>query len=210
LCYRLCIVCGSFFLTLSIIDSAAAPRGLHVRILKPFYNVFCNRLLANPNSNLNPNPTPNPPQVCKQVTECLAGTYLAVQATATTDASCTACPLGTFSDSLNNLECAAHAGTCSDATYEIVSPTPKNDRVCDDHDTCPPGTFVSRDPTANTNRECLPCLAETKLFSNTTNAPECSSWTICAVGERVASGGTASVDRVCMVLVSCGLVCDAP
>lgn len=60
---------------------------------------------------------------------------------------------------------------------------------------CPPGTWVTQQPTGTTNRECTPCPAGS--FSSSLNAPSCLAWNDCPAGQRVATAPSDVADRGC-------------
>ena len=61
---------------------------------------------------------------------------------------------------------------------------------------CPPGTWVTRQPTGTTNRECTPCPSGS--YSASLNAPNCLAWNDCVAGQRVTTAPSNVADRGCV------------
>merc|ERR1712228_900173 len=60
-------------------------------------------------------------------TECPAGQFFTPSTDSTADATCTACPRGQFKAETNDKNCEAHR-TCSPGSYESTAPSATNDR----------------------------------------------------------------------------------
>ncbi len=66
---------------------------------------------------------------------------------------------------------------------------------CLEKSRCAPGSYVSDDGDATTDRKCTSCPPET--FSATEDASECAPWEECAPDDVEATPGTSTSDRVC-------------
>jgi hypothetical protein len=66
---------------------------------------------------------------------------------------------------------------------------------CSPYSVCPPGTFVSKNGTAFSDRNCSACSRGT--YSEAENRKECKHWTLCAPGQFVAINGTPTLDQDC-------------
>jgi hypothetical protein len=124
---------------------------------------------------------------CVPLTLCAAGTYVAQEATATSDRICDLCPSGTFTTAENSPSCTAWR-TCTPGTYVANAPSTLADRICA---VCDPGTY-----TQDVNQAvCLgagQCPAGTTQTSpgTDTSPPGCAP---CSSGEYCAGGINPSV-----------------
>eukprot|EP00049_Salpingoeca_infusionum_P005502 m.92811 g.92811 ORF g.92811 m.92811 type:complete len:2840 (+) comp12991_c0_seq1:76-8595(+) len=116
--------------------------------------------------------TSNNAASCTQHSHCGAGQYVASR-TSTSNTDCKSCVAGaTYQDATQHYatSCKSLSATCAAGTYESVSPTVSNNRVCSK---CPSGTYSSAGSTG------------------------CKSWTVCAVGYYESKAPTATSDRQC-------------
>jgi hypothetical protein len=67
--------------------------------------------------------------------------------------------------------------------------------ACIERSNCAPGTYVTDEGSATSDRQCATCPAET--FSTVDNASECTPWTVCGAEALEAAPGTSTSDRVC-------------
>ena len=147
--------------------------------------------------------------VCQPVTECTAGEYLRVPATATADGKCSAltrCRLGDQSEwectpatASSDRKCCAVTGaiprpgpdggpswSCPGGGFQVRAPTATSDRVCQQVATCNSTEFASAQPTAVSDRECRAV------------SPRCDP----AVQYEAAGPGS-DADRDCQPLTEC-------
>lgn len=61
-------------------------------------------------------------------------------------------------------------------TFQVVSATLVRNRVCNNVRNCQKGTYISKDPTLTSNRECVAC---TNGYTDQTNLQFCKPWTTC-------------------------------
>lgn len=129
--------------------------------------------------------------VCLVLSACGGESNSAIDAGSKADA-------GVTTDAGNNADAGVttDAGNNADAGGESDAGTTCDGYVdgeaCKPFRTCAPGTFVSKEGTSATDRECTPC--EPGSFSSADNAPSCTTFTTCDV---VETEGTDTTDRVC-------------
>jgi len=86
----------------------------------------------------------------------------------------------------------------SGSMYEFKAPSNVTDRACADVRTCYAGSYVSKEPTYTSNRECAIC--PTGKFTEGTNGLSCSNWTVCGVhldGSARLTGATVTTRGTC-------------
>jgi hypothetical protein len=113
---------------------------------------------------------------CVDATHCLAGERIASPPTKLSDRSCTACPSGSFSASMDAASCSAWT-TCFPSTHVSVQGTSSSDRECSP---CPPGTL-------STSANQSACLPEGACPSGTVEREPATPTTV-AVCEPCPSG----------------------
>eukprot|EP00049_Salpingoeca_infusionum_P016616 m.341810 g.341810 ORF g.341810 m.341810 type:complete len:2215 (+) comp16115_c0_seq9:108-6752(+) len=124
--------------------------------------------------------------VCrKQVEECTPSNYRNYA-----DNECTACPLGTFTDSPNQVECKPFT-VCALTEAEFAPPTPSSDRVCG---LCPPGTFMEEN--SQGVRVCSNCTLGVN-FQAGQGQTQCDPLRTCIQGTYISRNGTLDTDRDC-------------
>lgn len=132
---------------------------------------------------------------------CLPGTSVAQDATATRDRVCTPCTNG-FSAELNAAECTPWS-ECGEDEIELLAGTAIHDRVCGLPGDCAPGTYDSGAPSTSTKsaRVCMACPAGT--FSDRANARACTPFKTCGSGQEQAGAGSATADVECQDVDGC-------
>jgi hypothetical protein len=143
---------------------------------------------------------------CNRWTTCQPGSFIETPGTATSDAECSPCAAGSFSDTANASACTAcAAGTfvgtagsvscmawptsCQSGSFVQVPGTATSDQVCAP---CGVGQFSA----ASNGPTCSACPAGT--FASTSGTSSCSLWTACRPGEVLLATGSATRDAVCV------------
>lgn len=112
----------------------------------------------------------DPATPCHEYSRCVAGYQVSSAGSGLEDRGCSACPRGTFSESVNAAQCTPF-------------------RVCE------PGTFISEGGTSMMDVTCAGCPAGS--FSTDADVDSCEPWTNCQAGEFVSHVGSATEDRSC-------------
>ena len=145
---------------------------------------------------------------CEPQPTCNAGEYYKAGKTTNDQATCEACPEGSFISRTDhrNIECLPHKPTCDEGEhmamggeptastdllcsrhtecsrkeYEVTPPstTSNTDRVCADVSDCAPGSYMTKEPTRQSNRECGDCDGENG-FSDRENRGKCTQVGFC-------------------------------
>jgi hypothetical protein len=156
----------------------------------------------------------NPATACVPWTNCLAGKYVFVPGSPSSDQECAPCANGQYSDTANSPSCTPWTD-CQPSTYVAVPPTAQSDRTCNQ---CDPGTF-SAQPNANSCMTLGECTAYTTYMSSPATPMSdvvcspcttggCSTKYCIAGGECVECltdadcGGSTCIDSTC-VAVAC-------
>jgi hypothetical protein len=113
---------------------------------------------------------------CRALTQCLSNEFESVPPAPDHDRTCK--PLT----------------ECGSDQFAVPS-TQGLDRTCTPLKVCPAGTYVSKNPTATTDRECTPCTGG--QFSSQANVDMCKPWKICAASETESVAPDLTSDRVC-------------
>ncbi|WP_249755606.1 InlB B-repeat-containing protein [Microvenator marinus] len=145
---------------------------------------------------------------CQDWQSCEPG-FAPESGSAVSDATCVACPEGTFGD--GNGACTSWT-TCQPGERIAEMGSATQDRVCETcaegtfsegenvttcqaWQTCEPGTYVSQSPSASQNRGCAACAPGS--FSTDEDAASCPPWTTCPAGTSVTSAGSSTQDQTC-------------
>lgn len=163
----------------------------------------------------------SPSGACRSWTDCVAGSRVTDDPSATADRACTGCVSGTFSTEVNATACAAWTD-CPAGTYVTNTPSATEDRQCSScpprthadianlsacvpDDACAPGTALQSDACigcapgsycAGGDAAAVLCASETWDHDGNP-ATLCAAHTTCVAGELVTSAGTATTDRAC-------------
>lgn len=125
---------------------------------------------------------------CVAWTDCAAGTFVSAEGSPTADRRCTACPEGTFSDTVNAPSCAKHT-PCAPGTRLTAPGTSTTPAQCD---ACSPGTYCAGGTAA-----LIDC-AEGTWDHDADPTTTCVAWTDCVPGEFVGAEGSSTTDRGCL------------
>eukprot|EP00039_Didymoeca_costata_P016523 m.298073 g.298073 ORF g.298073 m.298073 type:complete len:1082 (-) comp16407_c0_seq13:503-3748(-) len=119
---------------------------------------------------------------------------------------CSQCPVGKYQTKYNESECIDWSTSCNSDEFEIVNPTTLRDRVCKPKRSCEAGELLvissssSDDPDAFT---CRPCPTGTYQNATFHTSEECIPFTTssesCSKGEYMASPGSTTTDRLCLL-----------
>ena len=154
-----------------------------------------------------PHPLPFP-----QARDCLAGSRVKADPTATTDRVCESCIANVNYQDATNVASCKPVGTCGAGQLETASPTlstarlcgpcpersyqPRTahtDSTCQPHRVCAAGTYVSLQGTPTSDAVCSSCPPDT--FQPLTHQPSCSNVSLCTAGQRQGQAPTTSGDR---------------
>jgi hypothetical protein len=168
---------------------------------------------------------------CGDVPACGPGFGYVVSPTATPDTTygddCVACEDGTFSNETDYSLCKSYRAACVvGQTYQSVSPTAQNDRVCTQVQECSKGEnifgtivgeeYESAAPTINEDRKCQTMTTCEQDVSYQTQAPTdagdryttdriCTNVTKCVLGSTYeTSAPTLTENRQCADVTDCG------
>jgi hypothetical protein len=153
----------------------------------------------------------DPATVCVTRSACLAGEYVTDDGNAVSDRTCSPCPDGTYTSSINERQCTAWT-ECPAGTYVSQMGGSLNDRICvacparsfsaannanscTRHSDCLPGQFVSSGGDATSDRSCTGCSSGS--FSALVNEPECVTWQTCEPGDYMTNTPSVMTDRAC-------------
>ena len=126
---------------------------------------------------------------CTEWSDCVAGVYVSGAGTVSSDRECTACPAGTFTSGENQSMCLG-ANDCAAGTVQTQPGTTTAPPVCEDcvaGQHCPGG-----------DAPAMACSdADDTWDDDADPATACVPRSVCGVGTRVASMGSAVSDRAC-------------
>eukprot|EP00043_Microstomoeca_roanoka_P011984 m.113312 g.113312 ORF g.113312 m.113312 type:complete len:2350 (-) comp15356_c3_seq1:622-7671(-) len=103
------------------------------------------------------------------------------------DRLCQACAPGTFQQTRGTA-----CQSCPPNTYQDQA----GQTFCLPPAICQPGSYITSNLTAQSNRHCQACTLGTS-FSTTTNSYNCTLATVCQIGEEETTAPTLTSDRVC-------------
>lgn len=196
-----------YFILLAILELA------HVPLLLPFLSLEISQCTSCPGSSYQDQASHTSPS-CKDYTTCLAGKYVAVVGSLTSDRACAACTLGVnYQDQTNQPVCASlrlcgagekltidatlstdrKCGPCVAGKYQ--SKTKHADKTCLAHTACGAGMYIKVAGTASTDANCEACTTET--FQDEQGKLACKAATRCQAGQRQQTVLTPTSDRVC-------------
>ena len=153
----------------------------------------------------------DPSTVCVTRSACLAGEYVTDDGNAVTDRTCSPCPEGTYTSSINEPQCTPWT-VCPAGTYVSQMGGALTDRICVDcpsgsfsassnansctrQSDCLPGQFVSGGGGATSDRSCAGCSSGS--FSALANLSECATWQTCEPGDYMTNTPSVMTDRAC-------------
>lgn len=153
-------------------------------------------------------PTAARDRVCEDIVHCKRGEVVAVQLNLTggINRQCSLCPRGTMSNTTD-------ANTCTACTASISYQPASGQQECFSATVCPPGEYVTVQPTAFSNRQCGSCpqgfvsgtynagaciACDGVLgYSSGSKGTSCMNATVCNAGEHILVDATPSSDRSC-------------
>lgn len=139
-------------------------------------------------------PTATSDRQCSSIKTCEPGEMQIAPPTANSDRVCAPCAGGSFSTTTNAQNCQVWT-SCTPGAMVEVQGSPTRDRSCGD---CAAGTYSSR----NNVDSCTAC---TSGFAAGSGATSCTPWTTCDASTQYQNAApTATTDRVCTSLTTCG------
>jgi len=129
----------------------------------------------------------DPATICVPFTECQPGEYVSSPGSATADRSCTSCPTGFYSTTINQSACCADSG-CPAGSERASIGTSASATTCS---RCMAGQYCAGGSASATS-----CAAGT-WDDDASAATPCVKQSDCAPGQAVSSAGNATTDRSC-------------